>query len=208
MNSAKTSGHIAVKYITPENLWRVSTEICLSPDYHKLLQYGKKGLTIFNGPSWKGWSNGAARAWVRIDPSESTIWDKPYQTECGHGLNLRVTSFSREFHLDLGLGTPQRPAGQKSLKVKRAKGDAILSALTAPEVLAASHQAGNGKSSYKGNGAESNLNANRREMRSAEHCRSNPAGDESTFHAQIPEVRTCRQCNARPSKLRLVGSAS
>lgn len=109
--------HLSIAYSVPSDLWRVSTEICLSPDYHRLLRFGKKGLALFNGPSWRGWSNGSVRAWVGIDPRESTIWDKPYQSECGHGLNLRVTSFSREFHLNLGIGTPPQQFGE--LKVRR-----------------------------------------------------------------------------------------
>ncbi len=165
----KNTGHLSIKYITPANLWRVSTEICLSPDYHKLLQHGKKGLALFNGPSWKGWSNGEARAWVRIDQTESTIWDKPYHSECGHGLNLRVTSFSREFHLDLGLGTP--PTDRKSLREKqRVKEDKIFKALRLPrEVVQTTQQASNGKASNNGNGLERSLNGNGREVRSAEH---------------------------------------
>jgi len=100
------ASHLSITYAIPSDLWRVSTEVCLSPDYHRLLRYGKKGLATFNGPSWRGWSNGATRAWLRMDSQESTIWDKPYQTECGHGLNFRVTSFSRQFHLELGVATP------------------------------------------------------------------------------------------------------
>jgi len=100
------ASHLSITYKTPSHLWRVSTEVCLSPDYYRMLRFGKKGVALFNGPSWKGWSNGSARVWLRIDPHESTIWDKPYSSECGHGLTLRVTSFSREFHLELGLGTP------------------------------------------------------------------------------------------------------
>jgi len=100
------ASHFSIDYSIPSDLWRVSTEICLSPDYHRLLRFGKKGLALFNGPSWRGWSNGSVRGWVRINPQESTIWDKPYQSECGHGLNLRVTSFSRKFRLELGIANP------------------------------------------------------------------------------------------------------
>ena len=113
---APETGHLSVTYTIPKELWRVSTEICLSPDYHRLLKYGKKGLALFNGPAWRGWSNGSVRTWLRIDPEESTIWDKPYQSECGHGLNLRVTSFSKEFHLELGIGTPPQPSGEQKLR--------------------------------------------------------------------------------------------
>lgn len=100
------NGHLCVSYALPEETWRLSTEFCLSPDYHKLLRYGRRGIAEFNGNDWKGWRNGSARVWVRIDPRQSTIWDAPYQSECGHGFNLRITSFSKEFHLELGVGIP------------------------------------------------------------------------------------------------------
>lgn len=115
---APDTAHLSVTYAVPRELWRVSTEVCLSPDYHKLLRTGKKGLALYNGPAWKGWSNGSARAWVRINPQESTIWDKPYQSECGHGLNIRVTSFSKEFHLELGIGTPPRQSVERAFDMK------------------------------------------------------------------------------------------
>jgi thiamine kinase-like enzyme len=110
------AAHLTVTYTIPSDLWRVSTEVCLSPDYHRLLRYGKKGLALFNGPSWRGWSNGSVRGWVRINPQDSTIWDKPYQNECGHGLNLRVTSFSRKFQLELGVANPPKASTALALR--------------------------------------------------------------------------------------------
>ena len=56
-----------------------------SPDYHKLVRSGKKGLALYNGPAWKGWSNGSRGAWVRINPQESTIWDKPTKVNADTG---------------------------------------------------------------------------------------------------------------------------
>lgn len=100
------AGHLCVSYALPPERWRVSTEICLSPDYFRLLRNGKRGIAEFNGRDWRGWRNGAGRVWVRIDSRQSTIWDKPYQTESGHGFNLRVTSFSKNLHLELGVGIP------------------------------------------------------------------------------------------------------
>src|SRR5206468_4909343 len=41
-----------------------------------------------------------------IDPRQSTLWDTPHQERSGYGLNLRVTSFSRRFGLELGVGSP------------------------------------------------------------------------------------------------------
>lgn len=100
------SGHLCVSYELPPERWRVSTEICFSPDYFRLLRNGKRGLTEFNGRDWRGWRNGSGRVWVRTDSRQSTIWDKAYQSESGHGLNLRVTSFSRNLHLEIGVGIP------------------------------------------------------------------------------------------------------
>jgi hypothetical protein len=162
--------HISITYITPPNLWRVSTEICLSPDYHKLLSYGKKGLTLFNGPSWKGWSNGSVRAWVRIDPGESTIWDKPYQSECGHGLNLRVTSFSKQFHLELGLGTPPRQSGEHRLREKQQVGTHTFPAgLKLPQRIHNVSKRTGGKFAHNRNGANDKLKSDEPEIRSEEH---------------------------------------
>ena len=97
---------ICVDYILPGGIWRVSTEVCFSPDYYRLLRHGRAGVVAIRGRNWKGWRNRSACSWLRIDPGQSTIWDRPYQKECGHGFNSRITSFSREFHLELGVGTP------------------------------------------------------------------------------------------------------
>ncbi len=102
------AGYMCVNYLLPHGWWRLSTEICFSPDYHRLLRHGRDGVATFDGRDWKGWSNGSAHVWARIDPRQSTFWDRPYQIECGHGLNLRVTSFSKDFHLELGVGIPTR----------------------------------------------------------------------------------------------------
>ncbi|HKZ00980.1 MAG TPA: phosphotransferase, partial [Pyrinomonadaceae bacterium] len=162
--------HFSVNYAIPAELWRVSTEICLSPDYHRLLRYGKKGLALFNGPSWRGWSNGSVRGWVRINPDDSTIWDKPYQTECGHGLNLRVTSFSRKFQLELGVANPPQESSAKlrNEELELSKHPAPL--LRVPKettVFSVSEQQPtNGSSAQHGNG----LNGNRKSReRSKEH---------------------------------------
>jgi thiamine kinase-like enzyme len=161
------TSHLSVTYATPQNLWRVSTEICLSPDYHKLLKHGKRGLAVFNGPSWRGWSNGPARAWVRINSNESTIWDKPYQSECGHGLTLRVTSFSREFHLEVGLGNP--PQREATLNGK----DHAWDQKVAPAFLQSTQQPAAvlnvDKQPRNGNYVSANGNRTDRYQRSKEH---------------------------------------
>lgn len=166
---SQNNSHLSVTYTTPQNLWRVSTEICLSPDYHKLLRHGKKGLAVFNGPSWRGWSNGSARAWVRINSNESTIWDKPYQSECGHGLTLRVTSFSRKFHLELGLGNPSPQDTSLNGKDYALDQKVATPFLKLPQeavaVLRSDKHSGNGKANHNDVVAKGNGN----HIRSKEH---------------------------------------
>jgi aminoglycoside phosphotransferase (APT) family kinase protein len=103
---AAGDAHLSVSYALPPTVRRLSTEVCLSPDYARLLQLGPKDLSPLSGPRWRGWRNGGSRVWLRIDPKQSTLWDTPHQERSGHGVNLRVTSFSRYFGLKLGVGWP------------------------------------------------------------------------------------------------------
>jgi tRNA A-37 threonylcarbamoyl transferase component Bud32 len=172
---APETGHLAITYRIPKDLWRVSTEVCFSPDYHRLLRYGKKGLALFNGPAWRGWSNGSTRAWLRMDPHDSTIWDKPYQSECGHGLNIRITSFSKEFHLELGIGTPPRRPGEQKLRGKELNNrNLVWPALRAPAgpVMSAASASKNrfaGSNLRTNKGANGNGHSKDQPIRSKEH---------------------------------------
>lgn len=107
LSLSSEAGCLCVSYALPPEHWRLSTEVCLSPDYYRLLRNGRRGVSEYNGRDWRGWQNGGGRVWVRVDSSQSTLWDKPYQAESGHGFNLRVTSFSKDFHLELGIGIPK-----------------------------------------------------------------------------------------------------
>jgi len=100
---------LSVSYALPPGVRRLGIEACFSPDYARLLREGSRGLCPMNGPRWRGWRSGGARVWLRIDPRQSTLWDTPHQERSGHGLNLRVTSFSRRFRLEVGVGSPSGP---------------------------------------------------------------------------------------------------
>jgi len=114
LSLAADAGHLCVTYVLTKASGRLSTEVCFSPDYHRLLRHGRDGIAAFQGNDWKGWGNDGALVWARINPEEFTIWDKPYQAECGHGINLRITSFSRNFHIELGVGIPPHQACHSS----------------------------------------------------------------------------------------------
>ena len=114
LSLAADAGHLCVTYVLTKAWGRLSTEVCFSPDYHRLLRHGRDGIAAFQGNDLKGWGNDGALVWARINPEEFTIWDKPYQAECGHGINLRITSFSRNFHIELGVGIPPHQACHSS----------------------------------------------------------------------------------------------
>jgi hypothetical protein len=101
------SRHVSVTYRLPPHVARFSTEVCLSPNYYRLLRHGRTGVVPFNDRDWRGWANGATRTWVRFDPDQLLVWDTPHRAECGHGLNVRVTSFVHEFDLEMGVGIPR-----------------------------------------------------------------------------------------------------
>jgi aminoglycoside phosphotransferase (APT) family kinase protein len=108
--------HLAVVYSLSPGVRRLSAEACLSPDYRRLLRGGRDGLEAVSGPRWRGWRNGSACAWVRIDPRQWTVWDAPRHAECGHGLNLRITALASPFEVHVGVGTP---AGDRVARAPR-----------------------------------------------------------------------------------------
>ncbi|HWQ33615.1 MAG TPA: phosphotransferase [Blastocatellia bacterium] len=116
------AGQLCIRYIVPRDVWRLSTEFCLSPDYYKMLREGHEGIEALSGPDWKGRANGSAQVWVRLDRQQSMLWDKPFQNECGHGFNLRASSFSHTPHIEVGIGTP--PAGSCGITDESSDSDA------------------------------------------------------------------------------------
>jgi hypothetical protein len=100
--------HLDVVYSLPAGIYRLSTEICCSPHYYRLLRHGRKGLVPLSGIDWRGWGSGGGRVWVGLTRRDEVMWDSPHELECGHGLNLRVTSLAQRFGLRIGVSRPPR----------------------------------------------------------------------------------------------------
>jgi len=95
---------LAVCYRLPAELDSFATEACLSPDYHRLLQEGRRGLGCYDGETWRGFRARDAAVWLARAADEETWWAAPAAAEAGHGFNLRLGSGAAHFHLLVGCG--------------------------------------------------------------------------------------------------------
>lgn len=80
----------------------ISIEVCLSPDYARLLRFGRHGLRFHQGHDWHGISNAGALIWLGRDPDEGTDWELPRPGVVGHGQILRVRATLAAFRLLVG----------------------------------------------------------------------------------------------------------
>ncbi|HEX2069174.1 MAG TPA: hypothetical protein VHH54_03110, partial [Actinomycetota bacterium] len=101
---SETSPVLSVCYRLPPNADDLSIESCLSPDYYGLLRKGRGGLIPYNGSRWRGFRLDEAAVWIALAPGERTGWAAPSKPEVGHGMNVRLHSKDRHFHLLIGCG--------------------------------------------------------------------------------------------------------
>lgn len=95
---------LLVCYRLPGGFGALDTEACLSPDYYRLLRWGRYGLSATSRGSLRGARNGEMAVWLALAHDEDTRWEDPASPEVGHGLNVRVRTGSGHFHLLLGCG--------------------------------------------------------------------------------------------------------
>ncbi|QIN81832.1 hypothetical protein GBA63_03635 [Rubrobacter tropicus] len=96
---------LLVCYRLPEGFGAIETEACLSPDYYRLLRWGRSGLSATSGGERRqGARNGDVAVWLALAHDEDTRWGEPASPEVGHGLNVRARANSEHFHLLLGCG--------------------------------------------------------------------------------------------------------
>ena len=95
---------LAVRYRLPERRDTVETDICLSPDYYRLLRRGRQTVMPVEGERRRGYRNGDVGVWACLAADEATSWEEPGSREVGHGFVLRVAAREPVFHLLLGYG--------------------------------------------------------------------------------------------------------
>jgi hypothetical protein len=64
---------LCVTYALSPKVWRVSSEVSLSPDYHRLLREGREGLVAFSGRDYRGWRSGSVKGSVRKTTRPTTV---------------------------------------------------------------------------------------------------------------------------------------
>jgi starch synthase len=95
---------LAVRYGMPAPHDTLETDVCLSPDYYRLLRRGRQTVKPFEGVRRRGYRNGDIGVWACLAADEATSWGEPESKEVGHGFVLRVTADAPTFHLLLGYG--------------------------------------------------------------------------------------------------------
>ncbi|HKH12339.1 MAG TPA: hypothetical protein VKA73_14450 [Rubrobacter sp.] len=101
---------LAVRYGTPGWLGELETDICLSPDYYRLLRRGRQTVLPIEGTLRRGYRNGDVSVWACLADDEATSWGEPASPEVGHGFVLRVASRAASFHVLLGYGEADEEA--------------------------------------------------------------------------------------------------
>ena len=115
----RDSSILQVDYFLPSSVkdHNYSTEIGLSPDYLRLLRYGRRDVVSIlahntdtdttssrHYDDTRGWINGDLAAWVRLE--NNACWDDPGQNRFGHGYLLRVKGLAESFSFSLGVDDP------------------------------------------------------------------------------------------------------
>jgi starch synthase len=101
---SETSPVLSVCYRLPPDAGDQSIKSCLSPDYSGLLREGRCGLMPYDGAWWRGFRLDDAAVWMALAPDERTEWATPSKHDVGHGMNVRLLSKDRHFHLLIGCG--------------------------------------------------------------------------------------------------------
>ena len=109
---SETDPVLSVCYRLPPNAGDLCVESCLSPDYYRLLREGRRELMPYEGAGWRGFRLDAAAVWIALAPGERTEWTTPSRPDVAHGMNVRLFSKDRHFHLVIGCG----PAKDEALR--------------------------------------------------------------------------------------------
>ena len=110
---------LLVRYRVPENAGDLETDVCLSPDYYRLLRRGRQTVEPVEGGRRRGYRNGDVGVWVCLAADEETSWGEPAFGEVGHGFVLRVVARARSFNLLLGYGEDDEGGCLRRLEKER-----------------------------------------------------------------------------------------
>jgi hypothetical protein len=106
----ETNPVLSVCYRLPPDAGDLAIESCLSPDYYRLLREGRRDLVPYDGARWRGFRLADAAVWIALAPEERTEWATPSRPDVGHGMNVRLFSKDRHFHLLIGCGPAEDEA--------------------------------------------------------------------------------------------------
>lgn len=93
---------LLVAYRLAPGVGELRTELCLSPDYLRLLRCAREGVVPLCDERRRGWRNGAVPTWVCLADDEDSAFEDEAAREVGHGFVVQVRARPPGFHLLLG----------------------------------------------------------------------------------------------------------
>ncbi|MDQ3932686.1 MAG: hypothetical protein M3252_07615 [Actinomycetota bacterium] len=95
---------LVVCYRWPPGIAGLAVDLCLSPDYLRLLREGRSCVEIGGEGTRRGARVGEVAVWVHLASGEATSWVEPSHRQVGHGVAFRMRSHASHFHLVIGCG--------------------------------------------------------------------------------------------------------
>ncbi|MDQ4129772.1 MAG: hypothetical protein M3133_02085 [Actinomycetota bacterium] len=101
-----------VCYRWPQGVSGLAIDLCLSPDYLRLLREGRACLATEEAHRSRGARVGDVAVSVRLASDEATQWVEPTRNQVGHGIVSRVRCDTSHFHLVIDCSVGAKAATQ------------------------------------------------------------------------------------------------
>jgi hypothetical protein len=101
-----SAGRLEVGYELAFTTERFDVEVGLSPDYLRLLRYGREAARSWGAARRRGVSNGESTVWIELPDREPVLWAATPARPAGHVLGLRMSAYRPTFRITMGTGVP------------------------------------------------------------------------------------------------------
>jgi starch synthase len=94
---------LRIEYTLPPELHNLDVDFGLSPDYLRLLRYGRNVLEEFVQGEARGWRTGRTAVWVRPEDCAAVVWAQPPHSIVGHACMIRLSLAAPQFAISIGV---------------------------------------------------------------------------------------------------------
>jgi hypothetical protein len=96
---------LQVNYSLPPTLDELTVELGLSPDYLKLLRYGRNALQEYARPEGRGCATREVAVWIRPSACDP-VWQETEEENFAHKRSFKLTVNARQFAIEVGVDLP------------------------------------------------------------------------------------------------------